>query len=86
MTYTLRLEMRIEFSKSLFLKANYPCPSAISFIFQLRLSITSDEVRRMSIQRDQRALRLVLAMNLAYLICWSPYAILCVTHLSYSKE
>merc|ERR1712062_157039 len=44
------------------------------------------EVRRMSFKRDQRALRLVLAMNIAYLICWSPYAILCFIHIFISKS
>ena len=40
----------------------------------------------MSFKRDQRALRLVLAMNVAYLICWSPYAILCFTYIFISKR
>ena len=53
---------------------------------QLRISITSNEVRRTSFKRDQRAVRLVLAMNVAYLICWSPYAMLCFLHICISKR
>ena len=53
---------------------------------QLRLSITSDEVRKMSFQRDQRALRLVLAMNVGYLLCWCPYATVCIIHIFISKR
>ena len=56
------------------------------FILQFRLSINSEEVRRMSFNRDQRASRLVLAMNIAYIACWFPYGVLCVIHIAISQR
>ena len=58
----------------------------ISFPTQLRLSIASSEVRRKSFKRDQRAVRLILGMNVAYLVCWFPYAIICVIHIFISQR
>ena len=35
--------------------------------------------------RDEVDLRLIVAMNITYLACWSPYAILCFVHTFVSK-
>ena len=37
-------------------------------------------------KRDQRAVRLVLAMNVAFFVCWTPYAVLCFIHVFISDR
>ena len=53
---------------------------------QMRKCIRSPEVRRRSVKRDQTALRLVFSMNIAYLVCWSPYGVLTIIHVLISQR
>ena len=55
-------------------------------ISQFRNIIKSDVVRRMSFKRDQRAFRLVFAMNICYLLSWLPYGVLAFIHMFISKR
>ena len=55
-------------------------------ISQFRHTIKSDVVRRMSFKRDQRAFRLVFAMNICYLLSWLPYGVLAFIHMFISKR
>ena len=46
---------------------------------------TSNEEREENFKIQKRKFQLLLLMNLSYLICWSPYALLCITHTFISK-
>ena len=64
----------------------HPKSICLFVILQLRLLIASDELRRSSFKRDQKAFQLVLAMNISYLFCWSPYAVVCFLRVFVSKR
>ena len=51
----------------------------------LQLSFRSNDVPSTASKFNRINFRLVIAMNLAYLICWSPYAILSFIHTFISK-
>ena len=49
------------------------------------LSALSNETQATVLRQNKINYRLVIAMNLAYLTCWSPYALLAITHCFISK-
>ena len=48
-------------------------------------AFTSNVKRRSIFKKYKRNFQLLLIMNVSYLICWSPYALLCITHVFISK-
>ena len=47
--------------------------------------LTFNEAREENFKKHKRKFQLLLIMNFSYLICWSPYALLCITHTFISK-
>ena len=56
-----------------------------SFTFQTTQNSKLDAVKRMSKKREARILRLVIWMNLSFLVCWLPYATIALCYI-FGKE
>ena len=54
-------------------------------IFYLKFQQTqitrSEVIKRMSQKREQKICNLVIWMNIAFLICWMPYGIICICYM-----
>ena len=51
-----------------------------------QISFKHDVIQRPDVKTNWRTFLLLLSMNLTYLTCWSPYAVLCITYTFISKE
>ena len=51
------------------------------FSLQQRNNYTSETVKRKSQKREHKIIRLVLWMNLSFLVCWLPYAIIALSYM-----
>ena len=51
-----------------------------------RLSLLSNTKKCLTSNENRINVQLVIAMNIAYLTCWSPYAIICIIHVFISKS
>ena len=65
-------------------------PTTITIIASLltcveAFTFKSKVERRSTFKKYKRNLHLLLMMNVSYLICWSPYALVCITHTFFSK-
>ena len=56
-----------------------------TFTFQTTKNCRLDAVKRMSRKREARILKLVLWMNLSFLVCWLPYAVIACFYIAGKK-
>ena len=59
------------------MQLNFP----IHVTFQQTRYTRSDVIKRMSQKREKKICRLVIWMNVAFLVCWMPYGIICFFYI-----
>ena len=57
------------------------CTNLEHIELQQHLNYSSDVIKRKSQKRESRICRLVLWMNLSFLVCWLPYAVIALCYM-----